>query len=216
MSTNNMKTSRIAVMGGTFDPIHYGHLVAAEAARFEFNLDKVIFMPAGKPAHKQEKQVTDAEHRYDMTVLATATNPYFEVSRIELDRVGITYTVDTIKALKKMLGVETEIYFITGADAILEILTWYNVEELLGLCDFIAATRPGFNKKDLEQKLVELKSKYHKDIFMIEIPSLAISSTDIRDRIANGKSIKYLLPETVEKYIYQSGLYRSEAIDMRR
>ncbi len=214
MSVNNMRTSRIAVMGGTFDPIHYGHLVAAEAVRFEYNFDKVIFIPAGKPAHKQKKQITNAEHRYNMTVLATVTNPYFEVSRIELDRVGITYTIDTIKALKKMLDVKTEIYFITGADAILDILTWYNVEELLDLCDFIAATRPGFNKKDLEQKLIEIKSKYDKDIFMIEIPSLAISSTDIRDRMANGKPIKYLLPETVENYIHQSGLYRSEEIDM--
>lgn len=213
MSVDNVRKSRIAVMGGTFDPIHYGHLVAAEAACFEFNLDKVIFMPAGKPAHKQKKQVTDGEHRYHMAVLATATNPYFEVSRIELDRVGITYTVDTIKALKKMLGAETEVYFITGADAILDILTWHNVEELLTLCDFIAATRPGFNKKDMEQKLIELKSKYDKDIFMIEIPSIAISSTDIRDKVANGKPIKYLIPETVEKYIYENGLYRSEAID---
>jgi nicotinate-nucleotide adenylyltransferase len=200
--------TKIAIMGGTFDPIHYGHLVAAEAVRDRFQLDKVIFIPAGNPPHKNIKNITDSIHRYNMTMLATATNPYFEVSRIEIDRIGITYTVDTIKELRKEYGTVVELFFITGADALLEILTWHKVEELLELCHFVAATRPGFNLKDLEQKLYEIKSKYSKEIFHIEIPSLAISSTDIRDRVKSNHTIKYLLPESVEQYIHKYGLYR--------
>ncbi len=199
---------KIAVMGGTFDPIHYGHLVAAEAVRDRFQLDKVIFIPAGNPPHKNSKNITDSSHRYNMTMLATATNPYFEVSRIEIDRKGITYTVDTIKQLRALYCAIDELYFITGADAVLEILTWHKVEELLKLCNFVAATRPGFDLRDLEQKLHEIKSKYGKEIFHIEIPSLAISSTDIRNRVRSNHTIKYLLPESVEQYILKYGIYR--------
>lgn len=198
---------RFAVMGGTFDPIHYGHLVTAEAVRDKFELDKVLFMPTKNPPHKMHRPTSDADHRYLMTVLATITNPYFEVSRLEIERQGLTYTVDTIKELRNIHGNDAEIYFITGADAILEILTWHNVEELLDLCQFVAATRPGFYRKDMEQKLVEIKSKYNKEIFSIEVPSLAISSTDIRNRIQNNKTIRYLLPEAVEHYIRKSRLY---------
>lgn len=198
---------RFAVMGGTFDPIHYGHLVTAEAVRDEYNLDKAIFMPSGNPPHKMSKATSDANHRYLMTVLATTTNPYFEVSKAEIDREGITYTVDTIRELRNIYGENAEIYFITGADAILEIFTWYNVEELFKMCFFVAATRPGFHGKDMEQKLNEIKSKYKKEIFKIEVPSLAISSTDIRDRIRTGKTIRYLLPEAIEDYIRKFNLY---------
>ncbi|HCJ58238.1 nicotinate-nucleotide adenylyltransferase [Lutispora sp.] len=198
---------RFAVMGGTFDPIHYGHLVTAEAVRDKFKLDKVLFMPTKNPPHKMHRPASDVNHRYLMTVLATITNPYFEVSRLEIERSGMTYTVDTIRALRSIHGDDAEIYFITGADAILEILTWHNVEELLGICRFVAATRPGFYRKDMEQKLMEIKSKYDKEIFSIEVPSLAISSTDIRDRILNNKTIRYLLPEAVEHYIRKSRLY---------
>lgn len=201
------KRQRFAVMGGTFDPIHYGHLVTAEAVRDKFKLDKVLFVPTGNPPHKMSRATSDPEHRYLMTVLATITNPYFDVSRLEIDRTGITYTVDTIKDLRKIYGENAEIYFITGADAILEILTWYNVEELFKICCFVAATRPGFHGKDMEQKLNEIKSKYNQEIFSIEVPSLAISSTDIRDRIKNCKTIRYLLPEAVEHYIRKSNLY---------
>ncbi len=199
---------KLGIMGGTFDPIHYGHLVAAEAVRDRFQLDKVLFIPSGNPPHKNSKNVTDAIHRYNMTLLATAANPYFEVSRIEIDRKGITYTIDTIKELMTLYGSGTELFFITGADALLEILTWYKVDELLKLCNFVAATRPGFNKKDLEQKLHEIKSKYSKEVFQIEIPSLAISSTDIRTRVNNNHTFKYLLPESVEQYIIKHGIYR--------
>jgi nicotinate-nucleotide adenylyltransferase len=201
------KLSRIGIMGGTFDPIHYGHLVAAEVSRAEFCLDKVIFMPSGRPPHKQQMRVTDAEQRYLMTVLAISSNPNFEVSRLEVDKDELTYTFDTVIDLRRIYGENTRIYFITGADAVLELLTWYRIRELLGICTFIAVTRPGFDKHDLEQKIGEITSKYNGEIICIEVPLLAISSTDIRERCRNGKTIKYLLPEDVEKYIGEKGLY---------
>ncbi|HYE12689.1 MAG TPA: nicotinate-nucleotide adenylyltransferase [Patescibacteria group bacterium] len=201
------KTNRIGIMGGTFDPIHYGHLVAAEVARAEFGLDKVIFIPAGRPPHKQLQSITDAEHRYRMTILATSSNPNFEVSRIEVDKDELTYTIDTVKDMRRIYGEDAAIYFITGADAVLEFLTWYKLQELLTLCRFIAVTRPGFDKRDLEQMIGEIASKYNGEIICIEVPLLAISSTDIRERSRSGKPIKYLLPEAVEEYIEKNVLY---------
>ncbi len=202
------RTKRIGVMGGTFDPIHNGHLVAAEVARENFNLDKVIFMPAGKPPHKQQNSITDPEHRYEMTVLAVSSNPGFEASRLEVDKDELSYTFDTVKDLLKIYGEDTSVYFITGADAVLELLTWHRIRELLALCRFIAVTRPGFDKEELEQKIGEISSKYNGEIICIEVPLLAISSTDIRERCRSGKTIKYLLPEAVEQYICEKGLYR--------
>lgn len=202
------KLSRIGVMGGTFDPIHYGHLVAAEVSRAEFCLDKVIFMPAGRPPHKQQKTITDPELRYHMTVLAASSNSNFEVSRLEVDKDELTYTYDTVMDLRRIYSEDTKIYFITGADAVLELLTWYRIQELLGICGFIAVTRPGFDKSDLEQKIDEITSKYKGEIICIEVPLLAISSTDIRERCRDGRTIKYLLPEAVENYIMENGLYK--------
>ncbi len=201
------KSSRIGIMGGTFDPVHYGHLVAAEVARAELDLDKVIFIPAGRPPHKQQQIITGSEHRYLMTVLATSSNPNFEVSRIEVDKDELAYTIDTVKDMRRTYGEDATIYFITGADAVLELLTWYKIQELLTLCRFIAVTRPGFDKRDLEQKIGEIASKYNGEIICIEVPLLAISSTDIRERSRSGKPIKYLLPEAVEEYIEKNGLY---------
>lgn len=200
--------SRIGIMGGTFDPIHYGHLAAAEAARVEFGLCKVIFMPAGNPPHKQSQKISDAEHRYRMTALATSSNSGFEVSRLEVDKAGITYTFDTMEELRSIYGEAPEIYFITGADAVLELLTWYKIGELLTLCKFIAVTRPGFDICKLEQKIAEITSKYDGEIICLEVPLLEISSTDIRERIRSGKPVKYLLPEEVEAYIHKNGLYK--------
>ena len=200
--------SRIGIMGGTFDPIHYGHLAAAEAARIEFGLCKVIFMPVGNPPHKQSQAISDAEHRYRMTALATSSNSGFEVSRLEVDKAGITYTFDTMKELRNIYGEAPAIYFITGADAVLELLTWYKLGELLTLCKFIAVTRPGFDICKLEQKIAEITSKYDGEIICLEVPLLEISSTDIRERIKNGKPVKYLLPEEVEAYIHKNGLYK--------
>lgn len=203
----NSKTRNIGLMGGTFDPIHYGHLVTAEAARCEFNLDRVIFVPSGHPPHKESMRITDPQHRFLMTLLAITTNPCFEISREEMDRPGPSYAVDTVKSFLELYGHQVKIYFITGADAILEILTWKNVSELMESCYFIAATRPGYQLEELQDCLQDLPPKYLKRIFSLTVPAMAISSTDIRQRVANNRSIKYLLPETVEQYIYKNKLY---------
>ncbi len=199
--------SKIGIMGGTFDPIHYGHLVTAEAVRSTFDLDNVLFVPTGNPPHKKGYKVTGSVHRYLMTVLATVTNPFFEVSRIEIDSEGYSYTIDTIKGLKKIYGKTADLYFISGADAILEIITWKQVNELLDLCFFVAATRPGYELKELNQKINEIKKIYNKQIFSLEVPAMAISSTDIRKRVREKRPIKYLLPESVEYYIKKNKLY---------
>lgn len=198
---------RIAIMGGTFDPIHYGHLVTAEEARTQFNLQEVIFVPTGNPPHKKSYSVTRPEHRYQMTFLAAKSNPFFKVSRIEIDRKGFSYTIDTILNFREQCGKETEIYFITGADAILEILTWKNFKQLLDQCSFIAATRPGFNLSELNTKLVNFSEEIKNRIHFMEIPALSISSTDIRQRVLEGRTIKYLMPEAVQEYIYNNTLY---------
>jgi nicotinate-nucleotide adenylyltransferase len=202
------KIRRFAIMGGTFDPIHYGHLVAAEAALDSFSLEQVLFVPSGNPPHKKEYPVTEARHRYLMTILAVATNPHFEVSTVEMDRPGYSYAIDTVAEFHKIYGPDTEIYFITGADAILEILTWKNVDSLMELCQFIAATRPGTNLDELHGFLDKLPENLRRRIHLMEVPALAISSTDIRKRVAQGRTIKYLLPESVEQYIAKNNLYR--------
>ncbi len=203
----NEKMERIAVMGGTFDPIHHGHLVIAEQIRCEYNLDKVIFIPAGIPPHKTGLQVSDSKHRYAMALLATVTNPYFEVSKIEIEDENISYTIHTIKKLRQIYKENTELFFITGADAICDIETWKNVDELLHICRFIAATRPGLESPFVEEKIKDLQKKYQADIYQMDVPALAISSTDIRRRVKTNQSIKYLVPESVEYYIYKNGLY---------
>jgi len=199
---------RLAIMGGTFDPIHYGHLVAAEGARYEFQLDRVVFVPAARPPHKTGKEMTHPHHRLAMVERAVHSNDHFEVSALEIEREGISYTIDTVRAVRE-IHPGASIYFITGADAVLEILTWKNVEELLNICKFIAATRPGYNLENLEHTLSSLPRKYLNNICTMEVPALAISSTDIRVRVAEGRPIKYLLPELVEKYIFEKGLYRA-------
>ncbi|MCT4606360.1 MAG: nicotinate-nucleotide adenylyltransferase [Marinisporobacter sp.] len=208
MNKPNKEHTRIGIMGGTFDPIHYGHLVIAEQIRCEYNLEKVIFIPAGTPPHKSNLRVTDSKHRYFMTILATITNPYFEVSKIELESEEVSYTIHTIEKLKKVYREDTDLYFITGADAICELDTWKNVERLTKLCKFIAATRPGLERSQVDAKINELKETYNASIGKIDLPALAISSTDIRNRIREGQSIKYLLPEPVEYYIYKNNLYK--------
>jgi len=192
---------KIAVMGGTFNPIHYGHLVAAEAVRAEFGIERVLFIPTGRPPHKALSVVAPDEQRYLMTVLATAANPYFDVSRMEIDRKGTTYTIDTLRELKKICRPDAQIYFITGADAVNEIFTWREADKLLDMANFVAVTRPGYDKKRLEK---------NNSMYYLEIPALAISSTDIRDRVKAGKTIKYLLPESVEEYIIKFGLYKND------
>lgn len=205
------KVKRLGIMGGTFDPIHQGHLVTAEAARSEFSLDKVVFVPSGRPPHKQGLVISQKEHRYLMAVLATTANQYFEVSRTEIERPGQSYAIDTVLYFNEMLPSDTELFFITGADAILEIITWKKVEKLLEKCTFIAATRPGFKLNKLKEKLLNRLTYEHLErIRQLEVPAMAISSTDIRDRVLKGRSIKYLLPGSVENYIHKNELYRSK------
>ena len=196
--------NRLGVMGGTFDPIHYGHLVTAEEALQQFGLDGVIFVPTGRPWMKEHEVVSPPEDRYLMTVIATASNPLFRVSRLEVDRDGPTYTVDTLRGLKAELGTETDLFFVTGADAVVEIFQWKDPGELFELAHFIAATRPGY---DLAGFMAHAPTK-HPGITVMNIPALAISSTDIRARIAASRPIRYLVPEGVKSYIEKAGLYR--------
>ncbi len=198
---------KLAIMGGTFDPIHIGHLVTAEEVRHEFGVDEVLFVPTGHPPHKSNINMTTSEHRYLMTVLATAANPSFKVSRIEIEREGVTYTIDTIKELKRIYGENVRLYFITGADAIHKILGWKDCSELLQICDFVAVTRPGYNKDELLKQVEELNRTYETNIHFLEVPALAISSSNIRKRIGELKPIKYLVPEEVENYIKKHSLY---------
>lgn len=192
---------RIGVMGGTFDPIHYGHLVAAEEARYQLDLDRVLFVPAGRPWQKED--VTSATHRLEMTRLATQSNERFEVSTLEIDRRGPTYTVDTLRQLRREQR-DASLFFVTGADAILDILTWKDANEALGIATFVAASRPGY---DLD-RLGSLGADVRARIVVIHVPALAISSTDIRDRVTRGAPIRYLVPDAVADYIAFNDLYR--------
>jgi nicotinate-nucleotide adenylyltransferase len=196
--------TRRGVMGGTFDPIHFGHLVTAEEALVQFGLDAVLFVPTGRPWMKEHEVVSPPEDRYLMTVIATASNPLFSVSRMEVDRDGPTYAIDTLRGLKAELGPETDLFFITGADAIVEILQWKDHAELFDLAHFIAATRPGYDLKGLEA----LPEDDRAEISVMNIPALAISSTDVRRRVAEGHPIRYLVPEGVKSYIEKERLYR--------
>jgi len=202
------KKTTLGIMGGTFNPIHHGHLVAAEVIRDEFGLDRVLFVPSGKPPHKYDNEIALPEHRWMMTVLATDSNAYFSVSAVEIERKGQSYTRDTIIELKKSSGNTTKCYFITGADAIAEISTWHKREDLPRLATFIAVSRPGYRLT-----IDKIDPRFRNCTHLIEIPALAISSTDIRKRLKEGKTIKYLVPEVVEKYIYKNYLYQAKTIE---
>jgi nicotinate-nucleotide adenylyltransferase len=195
---------RIGVMGGTFDPVHHGHLVAAEEARWQFALDRVVFVPTGSPWQKPVG-VSPAEDRYLMTVIATASNPAFTVSRLEIDHQGPTYTVDTLRRLRAQEPDPTRLFFITGADAVLQILTWKEPDQVLALAEFIAATRPSFDLEHLVSEVPGAAGRVHR----MDIPALAISSTDIRARVARGAPIRYLVPDGVARYIQKHALYRT-------
>ncbi|RJQ32602.1 MAG: nicotinate-nucleotide adenylyltransferase [Actinobacteria bacterium] len=196
---------KIGLMGGTFDPIHYGHLVTAEQAYHTFGLDSVIFMPAGTPALKHHPEILPREQRFIMTVIATSNSNHFEVSRLEIDRPGPTYTVDTLMELKDIYKDQAEFYFITGADAILDILAWRDAKKVIMNANIIAATRPGYDLVHFEQveKKLNIKPKVH----FLEVSALAISSTDIRRRVKQKKPIRYLLPDGVYRYIMKKGFY---------
>jgi len=197
---------RLGIMGGTFDPIHFGHLVTAQEALVQFNLDRVMFMPTGQPALKSRKSVSPAEDRYLMTVLATAANPDFDVSRLEVDRPGLTFTVDTLEALGADYGPSAELFFITGADAVWEIVGWKDAGKVATLATFIAATRPGYDLQAARAAHRVEASAFR--IEYIEVPALAISSTDLRERVRAKRSIRYLTSESVLSYVEKRGLYR--------
>lgn len=223
----------IGIMGGTFDPIHYGHLNSAEEIADIFKMDMVIFMPAFIPPHKKRGRITDVHHRLIMATIATLSNQSFAISAFEIEKGGYSYTIDTVRGLKKSFKGKVRLYFIAGIDAFREIATWKDAGSLFKNCDFIVSTRPGYRIDDLFNMLDKTVSKKYNDIkFRIEkknpfyrIPRLAvigskyfiypvettamdISSTEIRRRVRDGMTIKYLLPEAVEEYIYKNGLYR--------
>ncbi|WP_269431147.1 nicotinate-nucleotide adenylyltransferase [Luteipulveratus halotolerans] len=199
-------TVRLGVMGGTFDPIHHGHLVAASEVQSLLDLDEVVFVPTGQPWQKADKDVSPAEHRYLMTVIATASNPRFTVSRVDIDRPGPTYTLDTLKDLRAQRP-DAELFFITGADALAQILSWKGVDEMWDLAQFIGVTRPGHVLSDdgLPKEHVTLK----------EVPAMSISSTDCRDRVADGEPVWYLVPDGVVQYIGKYNLYRPGAGELQ-
>jgi nicotinate-nucleotide adenylyltransferase len=193
-----MAKRRIGIMGGTFDPIHHGHLVAASEVQDRFDLDEVVFVPTGQPYEKGT--VSPAEDRYLMTVIATASNPRFHVSRADVDRDGPTYTVDTLRDLNAIYGPSAELFFITGADALAKILSWKDAFEMLSLAHFVGVTRPGF----------ELSGDHlpADTVTLVEVPAMAISSSECRARVAAGKPVWYLVPDGVVQYIAKRGLYR--------
>jgi nicotinate-nucleotide adenylyltransferase len=190
---------RIGVMGGTFDPVHHGHLVAASEVAHIFALDEVIFVPTGEPYQKATRHVSPPEDRYLMTVIATASNPTFRVSRVDIDRGGPTYTIDTLRDLGAEAGPQDEFFFITGADALAEILTWHDADELFGLAHFIGCTRPGHR--------LSVAGLPDGKVSLVEIPALAISSTECRARVEAGEPVWYLVPDGVVQYIAKRGLY---------
>lgn len=197
MSTEERRP-RVGVMGGTFDPIHHGHLVAASEVAQSFDLDEVVFVPTGRPYYKEV--VTPAEHRYLMTVIATASNPRFTVSRVDIDRQKPTYTIDTLRDMRAERP-DADLFFISGADAIAQILSWKDVEELWSLAHFVAVSRPGH--------VLSVSGLPEQDVSLLEVPALAISSTDCRDRTRRGFPVWYLVPDGVVQYISKHHLYRS-------
>ena len=198
---------RIGVMGGTFDPVHHGHLVAASEVQAWFGLDEVVFVPTGEPYQKSDRSVSAAEHRYLMTVIATASNPRFTVSRVDIDREGPTYTVDTLTDLAAVYP-GAELFFITGADALPEILKWRSPEEMFELAEFVGCTRPGYLVDD-----ASLEGMPKDRVTLVEIPALAISSTDCRARTARGEPVWYLVPDGVVQYISKHELYRDDPVE---
>ena len=193
---------RLGVMGGTFDPIHHGHLVAGSEVAARFHLDEVVFVPTGTPWQKAGRRVSSREDRYLMTVVATASNPRVSVSRVDIDRVGNTYTVDTLRDLKAERGADVDLFFITGADALASILTWRGADELFDLGRFVGVSRPGV---DLRSN--DLSHLPPDKVTRLEIPALAISSTECRKRVAEGLPLWYLVPDGVVQYVAKRGLY---------
>jgi len=200
------KHKKIGLIGGTFDPVHFGHLLAAERAREEYGLEKVYFIPSANPPHKSYKGMAEPQNRFEMVEMAIRDNHFFEISDMEFARTGYSYTIDTVNAFIDILGKECEIYFIIGTDNVGEILGWKNADELMKKVEFIAMTRPGKWEEELIVNLNNLKENGCR-INLVEMPLIHIESTDIRNRINNGSTIKYIAPKEVEKYIIENKLY---------
>lgn len=201
-----VKKRKIGIMGGTFNPIHMGHLIIAELARETFELEEVIFVPDKNPPHKQE-QVIEASHRYKMTELAIANNKYFTISDVELKRSGYSYTIDTILHFKKQFGENTEFYFICGTDSIQDLPNWKYIDKLLTICHFIGATRP--DGSETIENIIKYFGKIGEEkIHLFVIPKLEISATDLRNRLYHNKSVRYIVPEKVRKYIADHKIYK--------
>ena len=207
LAARSDRPRRIGVMGGTFDPIHHGHLVAASEVADRFALDSVIFVPTGEPWQKRGRRVSDSEDRYLMTVIATASNPRFTVSRVDIDRPGATYTIDTLNDLNAQFP-DDELFFITGADALQKIVTWRDWEKMLDAATFVGVNRPGFHLVEEELPDVD-RARLH----LVDIPAMAISSTDCRKRAADGRPVWYLVPDGVVQYIAKRGLYQDVQAD---
>ena len=198
---------RLGIMGGTFDPIHIGHLACAEQAREAFGLDAVIFVPAGQPVYKKNQQVSDSRDRLEMCRLAVKSNPAFDVSALEVERAGDTYTVDTLRELRAHYPENVELFFITGADAVVNIVRWHESAQVAALVRFIAVTRPGFALTKERKRVLAAHDAFTVDY--LEVTALAISSSDLRRRVASGRSIRYLTMACVSDYIEKRGLYRT-------
>lgn len=199
---------KVGVLGGSFDPIHYGHLVAAEEVRYQLQLPQILLVPAGQPPHKVSRTISPVEHRMAMAHLAISSNPHFRLSRVDVDRPGPHYSVDTVALLRKELGPDAEIHFIVGLDSLIEMAMWREPARLLRTCRVVGVTRPGY--EDLSKLAPEIRQAGAGRIVIVQIPALNISSSDLRRRVREGRPIKYQLPEAVEEYIYKNGLYVSE------
>ncbi len=198
---------KIGIMGGTFNPIHNGHLIVAEDVREQCGLDKVLFIPSGQPPHKPDSEVIGAEHRYEMVRLAVEYNCFFEASRIEVDRNGLTYTINTLQELKLIYSEGTVFYFIIGADVVKELITWREYKKVFQMCEFIAVLRPGYGNSAFESAIEQVSRDEGARIQQVQSRQIDISSTDIRERQQRRESIKYLVPDRVEEYIKTHGLY---------
>ena len=204
----SVSSSKVGIMGGTFDPIHYGHLLAAEECRRQLGIDRIVFIPTGSPPHKERRAVTSAEDRYAMTLLATAGVAEYSVSRTEIDRQMPTHTVDTLMEFINSGIAPENLFFITGLDAMLSISEWWEYERLPSLCTLVTATRPGYDLNGIDR----LPGDILANLKVVEIPQFAISSTEIRQRARDGRGIRFLVPHLVEIYIESAGLYKNTEV----
>jgi nicotinate-nucleotide adenylyltransferase len=216
MNSENVRLNRLGIAGGTFDPIHIGHLIIAEIARQEFHLDKVVFIPTGTPPHKLNYNVTPSHHRYEMTKAAITGNPYFEVSAMEVERKGLTYSIDTLKELKSIYSDKTEFFFIIGGDTLFEVKGWKEASRVVKECSLLVYHRPGWDRRREEAEADLLQRDMGASVYFIQGPVLDISSTDIRQRVMKDKTIHYLVPPSVEEYIYSKRLYQKGSKEAKK